>query len=222
MSKKILTTEKMWKLIEESIWTLDHDYKRIERLFDKSLSKDHFKQLCHFVYNKKDELKKRFEQAWLGDQGIEVSDDGWDDLCAEVVGRGSEFYGKINVPKLRNMANTEDYHENFAYAFQKYMPEYKPEKSTKKNYKIEHIEMASINEDQIPTDVLERIDGYEVLSDLTLDTNDVSKRNVYAVSQLNKIASEGNDNDTNETTRIRMAELWYAVKKYKYLMIVSK
>jgi hypothetical protein len=71
-----------------------------------------------FVNNKVIELGKRFHNDWLGDPGIDVSDDSWGDLRNEVVGRGKEFYENITVRKLQDMANVMDYHESFSYCFQ--------------------------------------------------------------------------------------------------------
>ena len=45
----------------------------------------------------------------------------WNTVTGEIwedVGRGENFYNSITVEKLREMANTYDYHENFGYSFQ--------------------------------------------------------------------------------------------------------
>ena len=112
------TKKELWGLIEKADWKSDHNYKRIKTLFTKELSHEDFIQLKEFVSTKRNELAKKFEQDWLADPGIEVSDDGWWDLTAEVVGRGEKFYKGITVKKLQKMARTMDYHENFEYSFQ--------------------------------------------------------------------------------------------------------
>ncbi len=71
-----------------------------------------------FVNEKVNQLRIKYNTDWLGDPGIDVSDDGWDDLTSEVVGRGKEFYTNITVEKLQQMANDMDYRENFRYSFQ--------------------------------------------------------------------------------------------------------
>ena len=82
------------------------------------LPKNKYKQIRGFVQAKVDNLNTKYEKDWLADPGIEVSDDGWWDVRAEVVGRGKKFYNNISVKKLQNIADTGDYKENFQYIFQ--------------------------------------------------------------------------------------------------------
>ena len=110
-----LTEEKCWQLIEEANWQLDHNYDRIQLKYSK-LSYDELKQLDKFVNKKLDELSNKYDKFWLGNPGIPVSDDGWFDLKAEVIGRGKKFYESISVEKLIQMANESDYYENFLYS----------------------------------------------------------------------------------------------------------
>tara|TARA_R110000765_G_scaffold63972_1_gene124449 strand:+ start:197 stop:568 length:372 start_codon:yes stop_codon:yes gene_type:complete len=109
---------KYWQQIEELEWSKDADYRRIEQQLKNNLTPSESIQLDDFARNKVDELGKRFYNDWLGDPGIDVSDDGWSDLRNEVVGRGKEFYENITVAKLQEMANVMDYHESFSYCFQ--------------------------------------------------------------------------------------------------------
>ena len=108
---------KYWQQIEELEWSKDADYRRIEQQLKDNLTPSESIQLDDFARNKVDELGKRFYNDWLGDPGIDVSDDGWSDLRNEVVGRGKEFYENITVAKLQEMANVMDYHESFSYCF---------------------------------------------------------------------------------------------------------
>ena len=85
-----------------------------------------------------------------------------------------------------------------------------------KKYKIEKIKMAQINEDQIPDDVLERIDGYEEFVDKDIDLSD----KIYSVSKLNDILTD-EDDDTNETTKCRIEELYEQIKNFNYLQVVK-
>jgi len=114
--------DKYWQQIEELEWYTDSfisdgDYKRIEQQLKDNFTPSEAKQLDDFVRNKVNELGKRFNNDWLGDPGIDVSDDSWGDLRNEVVGRGKEFYENITVAKLQEMANVMDYHESFSYCF---------------------------------------------------------------------------------------------------------
>lgn len=110
--------DQYWKQIEELEWSKDHDYKRIEQYLTDNLGVVKSSELANFVADMQDDLMARFYNDWLGDPGIEVGDDGWNDLTAEVVGRGKKFYKSITVPKLQKMAINRDYHENFCYSFQ--------------------------------------------------------------------------------------------------------
>jgi len=117
MKEKIeLSEDILWKLIEKLNWSLDHDYKRIGDEL-KLLGSDISNDLVEFAYEKQGEIASQYQEDWLGEPGIEVSDDGWSDLTAEVVGRGKEFYENITVEKLQVMANTSNYYENFMYSF---------------------------------------------------------------------------------------------------------
>tara|TARA_R100000908_G_C3684331_1_gene101499 strand:- start:118 stop:654 length:537 start_codon:yes stop_codon:yes gene_type:complete len=104
-----------WQQVEEIGW--DGNYKGVEQYLKEYFKPSEAQQLADFVDNKVIELGKRFNDDWLGDPGIDVSDDSWGDLRNEVVGRGKEFYENITVAKLQEMANTNDYNESFAYCF---------------------------------------------------------------------------------------------------------
>ena len=109
--------DKYWKQIEELEWSKDADYRRIEQQLKDNLTPSEAIQLDDFARNKVNELGKRFNNDWLGDPGIDVSDDSWSDLRNEVVGRGKEFYENITVAKLQEMADSNDYNESFSYCF---------------------------------------------------------------------------------------------------------
>ena len=114
-----LTEKELWRLIEDVTWKADHDYDRIGNEWSK-LDENIFNQVEEFARRKQAELANKFEAAWLGNDGnggIGVSDDGWDDLTADVVGRGEEFYNSVTADMLREMADDDDYEENFMYSF---------------------------------------------------------------------------------------------------------
>jgi hypothetical protein len=116
-NEKIILGEKsLWELVENLNWSLDHDFRRIESelmLMDLDISN----QIYEFAELKRNEIYSQYEEDWLGDPGIGVSDDGWSDLTAEVVGRGKNFYENISVKKLQQMVSSDNYHENFMYSF---------------------------------------------------------------------------------------------------------
>jgi len=128
--------DKYWQQIEELEWSKDGDYKRIEQQLKNNFPPSEAKQLNDFARNKVNELGKRFNNDWLGDPGIDVSDDGWSDLRNEVVGRGKEFYENITVEKLQEMADSNDYNESFSYCFHYLLFPEKSEEEKKTQFEI--------------------------------------------------------------------------------------
>lgn len=112
----ILSDDKLWKIIQDAQWSKDHNDERINDFF-MSYGSEIQNQLDQFAHNQQNKLKTKFHDDWLGNPGIQVSDDGWHDLTAEVVGRGKKFYEAITLKKLQQMANDNDYCENFMYSF---------------------------------------------------------------------------------------------------------
>jgi len=109
--------DKCWLMIRSLDWELDGDYKRCAYELKTRFTSTEVNDLEMFVDSKQKSLMFLFKEDWLGDPGIDVSDDGWNDLTAEVVGRGKEFYEDITVEKLQQMAKEFDYKENFKYSF---------------------------------------------------------------------------------------------------------
>jgi hypothetical protein len=111
------TEKQLWAIVKKAKWKLDHDDERIKAEWSK-LDEDTFKQLEKFINEKAFILSREYEGAWLGKDGkggFDVSDDGWMDLTADVVGRGKTFYNGITAKKLRTMADENDYKECFLY-----------------------------------------------------------------------------------------------------------
>ena len=117
MKELDMTEKELWKLIEDADWKLDHDYERIKDEWSK-LDKDTYIQLKIFTKQKNAELESKFNDAWLdkdGKGGFRCCVDGWNDLIAEVVSRGEEFYNNITSDKLRQMAKDNDYYYYYNY-----------------------------------------------------------------------------------------------------------
>ena len=111
------TESQMWRLIEEADWKSDHDNERIEDFFREKLNKKDLEKMVTFVDKLMDDMNDKFEKDWLGKPGFDVSDDGWIDLRAEVIGRGEKFYKNITASKLRKMAKEGDYKECYGEIF---------------------------------------------------------------------------------------------------------
>lgn len=113
--------KQLWELIEKANWKADHNYKRIQEEF-KQLPTEQLTELKAFARQKQGQLMKKFREVWLGDdeleyEGLPVSDDGWNDLTADIVGRGQAFYESVTPGKLKKMAENDDFEENFLYSF---------------------------------------------------------------------------------------------------------
>jgi len=110
--KKEYHSENLWALIDQSQWSKDKDYKRIQKIFSKLpfLTK---LELRGFVNDKIEALEDKY-----GKKIQYLGDDSWWDLRADVVGRGKEFYNSITFDQLQKMALEVDYKENFEYSFQ--------------------------------------------------------------------------------------------------------
>jgi hypothetical protein len=47
----------------------------------------------------------------------DVSDDGWFDVCYQIVANGKEFFESITLEKIQHMIDNDLYTESFAYSF---------------------------------------------------------------------------------------------------------
>jgi len=83
-------------------------------------------------------------------------------------------------------------------------------------YSIEFIKVAQISGGQVYSDVLERIAGYEEF----VDANEAIGDKVFSVDKLNQILTDEED-DTNETTKLRIEELYEQIKDFDYFMITK-
>lgn len=66
-------------------------------------------------------LTKKLKDAWLGNPGINVSDDGFHYLCGSIIGMGKKFTGSVlndntfNI--VRKLVDGENYREGLGYSF---------------------------------------------------------------------------------------------------------
>ena len=88
-----------------------------------------------------------------------------------------------------------------------------------KVYKIDHLEIASIQESYIPSDVREVLDGKEVMTEPSHEMDVFREKNFYNVDTIRRLAKKSKDNDTNETTRLKLVDLYFSINNYDYLMI---
>ena len=110
--------ELFWMYIQKLNWK--KNYKQLlhnKVMLNQIVPKEIHKSLEKFIHNKANELYDKYEKDWLGEPGIEASDDSWSDIRYEIVGRGKKYYEEITVRKMQNMANNLTYNESFAYIF---------------------------------------------------------------------------------------------------------
>ena len=83
-----------------------------------------------------------------------------------------------------------------------------------KKYNIETLKVVRIKDTEIDSDILERIDGY---GDLWDEEN--STTNFYSVVRVfEKILTDKKD-DTNESTKLKIENLYNQIKDFDYLKI---
>ena len=83
----------------------------------------------------------------------------------------------------------------------------------------EMLTVIQINESQIKDDVLERISGKEEFTDITPNGENIGER-MYLTSTFGDILEDEED-DTNDTTKFRIKELYEKIKHHDYLMITK-
>lgn len=89
-------------------------------------------------------------------------------------------------------------------------------------FNIVNLSMVSILQSDIHSDILERIADHELYSsDGVLNESEDNKGKIYSIDLLKRLSEDNEDNDTNEDTRIRIEELYKAVKGKGYLLIVE-
>lgn len=114
LNQRKMTEQEMWKWIEQAQWSKDHNLKRVQQFLKNNLDFQQLQQLGQFVHDKVNVLYETFEAY----DDLPIGDDSYSDLLAEVVSRGKQFYENINIKKLKNMIENNDYAENFEYVFQ--------------------------------------------------------------------------------------------------------
>lgn len=87
-------------------------------------------------------------------------------------------------------------------------------------YKITTDLVATVSQSQLHSDITDHLEGAEVLNDMSV-VNPKLYASMYEVKTLKKYASKSRDNDVNETTRQRIAELYIRVKSCKYLIVTQ-
>lgn len=100
-----------WDFVEQAEWTKDFDYERIENVLRNADPK---------ITQELEEIYRKFSKQlynYLDDKVKGVSDDGFSDLIAHIIGSGKELYSQVmNDWKIaQGIINDRQYREGFQY-----------------------------------------------------------------------------------------------------------
>lgn len=132
--KRGIPTEEFWNFVDLVKWKESSNY-HTKYLLDNISHIYTWDDMMEFekIYNNLYKfLDNKLREVWLGDPGINVSDDGYSDLLSSIIGYGEEFFKSIindtTFNKVREMADDYDYRENFGYIFSSSLPSIGEEK----------------------------------------------------------------------------------------------
>lgn len=108
-----------WTLVDDVDYKSDDDYKRVRKFIMDLFTyggwgKEEANLLQALLGAKEGALQKAH-----GDKIKNVSDDSWNDLTADIISRGKDFYLKAldDYDMVQKMADDYDYSESFSYGF---------------------------------------------------------------------------------------------------------
>jgi predicted DNA-binding transcriptional regulator AlpA len=116
----MITVKQMWSIIKEIGWgTKTTDYEKIQEWLVKNYTIEQIQQFEDLCRTKKSKLYECLkDKAFKSQLSIGYTgDDGFDDLCAHIVGMGKECFDK--AMKERDVPTGFKYEENFFYSFHK-------------------------------------------------------------------------------------------------------
>ena len=87
-----------------------------------------------------------------------------------------------------------------------------------KNF-LDTLKIIQISELVLPSDLLDRIEGTEIFTDMT-DNNDGIGEKIYCTANLKNIFEDKGD-DTNECTKDQIESLYKKIKSFDYYMITK-
>lgn len=107
------TVESFWRFVDLAQWTTDHNVDRIKRL----LLQESDEKTVEAIRMKASEYMNELEAA-RGDDIRGVSDDGWSDVRAHVIGSGRKVYDACLDSQLyiQEIVDSGKYVENFLYS----------------------------------------------------------------------------------------------------------
>lgn len=128
---------KFWDLVSQCRWEEDHNYKRIRKFLMKTLNKEEIEEFSNCFNKAKEEIYKVLDAhdeycQNTKKRGFGLSDNGFSDLCGEIIGRGKSFFNSVKAnPEIAyKMAHKGEYHQSFIFSipwegdFERLTPEY--------------------------------------------------------------------------------------------------
>ena len=120
-----INDDKWWDIIESINWKERHDYTNIGKELEKRYTEQELETLAVFIKYQRSlltEVLMRHAHNETGDlyDYYGVSDDGFWDLTAHIVGLGKETFNDImynNPERAKEIADESSYVENFEYIF---------------------------------------------------------------------------------------------------------
>ena len=145
--KEYSATNNFWDFVGMVEWDLCKLYPNNKTKYDIENIMD--KCAPHYSWKKFKQFKKeydklyiylyhRYRDVWLGDPGIEISDDSYSDLISSVIGYGKKHFMEIIMDdtnkNITEQGNSYDFCENFGYVFHILYDEDSTHKSSKDRY----------------------------------------------------------------------------------------
>lgn len=106
-----MTQEDFWEIVQELNFKSDNDFERCSYQLTSRFELGELLELEDIAWDLVRNLHLKFPHHQ------DISDDGWSDLCYDIVSRGKEFYESITEPKIKEMIKSKDYVTSFGYSF---------------------------------------------------------------------------------------------------------
>lgn len=96
--QKNIFENKLWNMIEDSNWLTDYNVERVIQYYRSLFTFDELKELYDFFWMKINDLSSKFKDL----------DDIDQDVFADVISRGAEFYENVTKHDIINLQQLHD------------------------------------------------------------------------------------------------------------------
>ena len=110
-----MTDDRFWELVKQADWP-NKDYEKVKIHYVKTLSREQSKLFRASASKFYRELDEKIEVSPFR-YGLNVGDDGYNDLLYHIIGLGKEEYYKHlnNIGFVKRLGNSYGYKESFSY-----------------------------------------------------------------------------------------------------------